>query len=349
MQINGSFYCYGIIFILTSASATQFITGITVSHLSYFEQCKFRNTGAGTVPMTFGSTSVGNCVTVLRECQFKFGHINQSIRINSEVRMMDCSFESGTSSPTTCFSIGNAASGSKLFVQGMDFSNLGAGFDVVGDQGNCNTAIFRNCKMPSSWTGALSDADYTTVTDVRLINYGSGDTNYKFWVEDRQCIVKDETTIVLTSGAQDEAQQISWRMTTLTNCVYPTTIARSPPIIKRVTTGAQTFKVHFCHDGASAFTDKEVWVELEYLGTSGFPLSTTTTNKPSYLTAAADNVSSGVGWDNDTGTGPNGSSTWNQLKFEAGLTIQEVSYVIATVCMGVASKTIFINPDIIVT
>ena len=65
--------------------------------------------------------------------------------------------------------------------------------------------------------------------------------------------------------------------------------------------------VQIAHDGASAFTDKEVWLEVEYLGTAGFPLATVHVGCGELLIGCSSAASErrGVGW--YWATGPNGS------------------------------------------
>jgi len=128
----------------------------------------------------------------------------------------------------------------------------------------------------------------------------------------------------------------------------------SPEIWQRVgaTGTGKTVKVEIVHDGASAFKDNEVWLEVMYLGNTSDPGGTWITDSVDVLQAGSAQTTSVASptWTGATGTGENGSSTWNKLELGAtGLTLNPLGYIVARVAMAVASKTLFVDPVIRIT
>lgn len=357
--VVGCAYLYGIDFKTTGSGSATMSFGNATGTVQFYENCGLlkENTEPNTDIVIGSSSSIEGTLIVLRNCTWRLSHASQQIRINDTVIIEGGSFHaSHTENINGVFLLSLGAKGSNLQINGMDMSEIGNTANVVQHTGSQSVACarIRNCKMPASWTGTLTSAALSSSSRVELLNYGTGDTNYKFWVEDVHGIAKDESTIkILASdgGATDGVNNYSMRLQTTANCAYPSSIFRSPPIVQRVNTvgGAVTATVEVVHDGASPFTDKEIWLEVEYLGTSGFPLSSRVSDVGGFVAAAAAQASSSNFWDGDTGTGPNGSSTWNKIKLVTpSFTPQEQGYIVATVCMGVASKTAFVDPVVLV-
>lgn len=358
--LSGSVYYYGMVFYMSGAGSGLWQINNATGHISMFENCAFRGEGSSTAQdWIFNGTSVSDTVCVMLNCTVKFGNAGQDWRCNGVMRMNGITVESGSTSPTTWLSLnGSSGFASIVEIDGADLSNWGTSFNVCDDSSTSDAAILtaNGLKFPASWAGALlANAPCLTGTRVQMINYsiGTGDTNYKFWEEKRTGRSKDDTTLKLTTApASDETTGYSIKVETLANCAFPHIIYRVRPIYKRVTSagGTHDISVNIVHDGASAFTDQEVWVEIAYYGTSGAPIWTTVSDRCSPIASATAQTSSGVAWDGDTGTGPNGSSTWNQLKLHVtGLTLAENGYIKATVCVAVPSKFLYVDPQITVS
>jgi hypothetical protein len=108
---------------------------------------------------------------------------------------------------------------------------------------------------------------------------------------------------------------------------------------------AITATIEILHDSATNLKDDEVWAEFIYMGTSGNPLGVSTTDKKTDYFA--------TGADQDAGTG---AGNWthsmanpNSQKLSATFTVQEKGYISARVHLAKANKTIYVNPDIVVS
>jgi len=350
---SGVAYVYGVEFEQTynGGTATMNLNNASGANHTY-ESCKFLMTSTISSSIirsgASGSTS-STPLTILKGCQFQFGSTSQSFCPGGHTEVYGGSTILG-STPATYFAPGNTARGANVLVSGFDFSNLGTGFDLLKQGNDTQRVLIRNCKLPSGWTGEIHNAAPSAGTRWELINYGAGDTNYKFWTSDVYGQCKDETTIYRTSGAQDEATPYSMLMVSTANVSWPGHSLRSLPIMQRhdaVAGNTVTVTVHICHDGASALTDQECWLELEHLANAVFPLASFSNDTTTITGSPTAQTSSGEAWTGDSGTGPNGTSTWNQLKLVcAGVTLAETGYVIGRVHLAKAGTTIYVDPKL---
>ena len=351
MTFNGSYYAYGISFVLSTTSATGMFFGAGSSTDTItLDTCNISSTGSGSSStINFGNQSTYGSKNVINNCTFRFGATGQRITYAGEVEINGGGWSaSGTLNPTNVFEPQSTAKAAILTVNGFDFSNLNAAINLTKAQAGAK-AIFRNCKLPASWTGKpIADANVKVGFRAEMYNCDSGSTNYKMWVRDAFGDAVADATVYNDAGATDGTTRLSWKITTTANIKYPCSAFVSPEImIWNDTTGsAKTATVEIVHDGASAFTDTDVWLEVQYLGDSGDPKSSFVSDvAANVITTAAAQATSAASWTGDSGTGPNGSSTWNQLKLVSpSFTPQKKGYIIARVCMALPSKTIYVDP-----
>lgn len=351
ITVSGWLYCYGVAFYCgtggTSASVILcFVSGDTQT----FEGCEFRivNTGSSTAAIQCESDAAG-APGNLRwiDCDVRFAHANQGIRLErSTFEWRGGSILSGGTSPSNLFLVGGSSSrGVSAMVDGVDLSNGASTMNLVaGAQARAAKFVFRNCKMPGSWSGSLLSGTIGNATRAEMYNCDSADTNYKVWVEDYCGSVKDETTLVLTGGASDGTTTLAWKMATSADAEYPLNVLRSPEIASEFLTStgsSKTATVEILHDSATALKDDEVWLEVEYMGTSGFPLALFASDaKANVLATAADQASSSATW---TTTG---LTNVNKQKLVATFTPQEQGVALVRVCVAKASYTLYVDPKV---
>lgn len=351
LTVVGHFYCYGVIFSCSDgANAGVLKVGNNTRDNEVFDACDFiSNTTNVAGGITTTSTSAR---TEFRNCRFKFGATNQTLSATGDLRILGGSIISGTSTPAFIFT-DNSAAAIIFEISGMDLSNLAATVDFI--RGTSGGAVgkknIRNCKLPAAWSGHIFNITPTVIgSRGEMYNCDSGNTNYRLWIEDYAGTIKQETTIVRTSGASDGTTPFSWIMVSSANSDGISNQLKSPEFFKRnETTGAsKTLTVEIIHSGvgagtAGAFTDQEIWLEVEYLGTSGFPLTTVITDRAAtIITTAADQTSSTTTWT---------SSPATPVKQSLGVTFtpQVKGMYIARVCLATASKTVYIDPVITVS
>jgi len=179
-----------------------------------------------------------------------------------------------------------------------------------------------------------------------MYNCDNADTNYQMWIEDYTGSVKHETTLIKTSGASDGTTGISWKMATTANAEYPILALKSPEfMVWNDTTGSsKTVTVDILHDSATNLTDAEVWLEVQYLGTSGYPDSTFISDaKADVLATAADQSTAGGTWTTTGMTNP------NTQQLSVTFTPQEKGPFICRVLLAKASYTIYVDPLAVVS
>lgn len=349
--VNGSLYAYGINWNGGSGTGGNVTFGNTDTSTQLHENCVIGVLGTSTGrTLIFGLSGANNENFIrFKNCTFTFSSVNHSWLARRKVLIEGGS--TAGSALTTMFQA--TAELIDITVSGLNMATFASTVTLIAaGQAGTGQVTFRNCKLPASWTGSLlGGAPATYGFRARMHNCDSGDTQYRLWEEDLAGSIKSETTIVRTGGASDGTTSLSWKMATSASAVYPMYPLASPEIaIWNDTTGsAKTLTVEIVHDSQGAgsgskFQDDEVWLEVMYLGTSGFPLGTWISDcKADILATAANQADSSVTW---TTTG---LTTPVKQALSVSFTPQEKGYFIARVMLAKASKTCYVDPKITVT
>lgn len=355
LDIKGHCYVYGISFSAgnsTSAANIRLAQGDTRSNQLY-ESCNFicaGNSASGTLAIP----ASGSSHVMLRNCGLKFAHTSQTLNVAGALSVDGGSLMPGTAAQGYLL-LDNATTPMRVEFSGFDFSNGPTGIDLIrGNNGaQQGTIVFRDCRQPASWSGTLFNVSPTVAgTRGEMYNTDSGDTNYRIWIEDAYAALVQDTSVYNDAGAMDGTTRLSWKIASTSRCNFGSGRFPSPEIVRwNETTGsAITATVEIVHDGASAATDGEIWLEVMYLGTSGVPLGAWISDaKADILASATAQATSSATWTGDTGTGPNGSSTWNTLKLACAFTPQEKGFLHARVVVAKASWTVYVDPLLTVT
>jgi hypothetical protein len=166
------------------------------------------------------------------------------------------------------------------------------------------------------------------------VNYNNAKYNYRG-------TLTTETTIVRTGGASDGVTPISWKVVTTANAKFEQPFECPPIAIWNDTTGSPvTATIEGIWGGGAVPTDADIWVEVEYLGSSATPVSSFVSDaKATVLTTAASQAASSETW--------GGSTT--DFHLHVTFTPQMKGFVYARVKVGAASSTIYIDPKITLT
>lgn len=368
LQIDGSANFRGIDFLAGSgANNANLQLATAASYNQQFDTCLFRCGGTGATSQ-IRTSATANYTTFQRflNCGFKFAAAGHLWQINTgKVELFGCRAVSGTS-PTIFMSLTTNAP-SEVICDGFDASAWSSGVkltDLAASTHRSNV-VFRNTKVPTSWAGtSLSNTALSAPSQRAEIwnwDQDGGGKGYQFRVESGAGIVIPETTIVRTSpaGMTDGTTPTSWKMATRSGTLYPRNVLRSPEIFKYNTTvaGTLTISVDVVHDSqgsgtSSALTDREAWLEVQYLGSSGEPLglfltdiagASTTNPWGNYITTVADQASSGSTW-TTTGLATPVTQTLS-------VTISPVvaGYILARVVLAGVSDTVYVNPKLDIT
>jgi len=258
------------------------------------------------------------------------------------------SLDTTTAIPTNLIS-GTGGESGRIVLQGVDLSTLNTALVLAGVATTTNTCVkhyFRNCKLHASVLALSATRAILSpgAEEIFVDNCDSGDTNYRIDHRKYEGSIVTETTIKRTGGANDGTTGYCWKMASLAgaNFVLP---LESPPIAiwNEPVGSVKTLTVEIVHDSETALHDDEVWVEVEYLGTSGFPKSLLASDRMTDIMATAvDQATSTVDW---TTTG---ITNVNKQKLVATFTPQEKGPFVARVMLAKASYTVYVCPKVVV-
>lgn len=344
ITINGSLYCYGLSF-----SGRFIALARSTTNIQTYENCVFTNdfSSAGNISIGVPSSAEGS-ITTWVNCTAKITTTGTVLIVVDNGRFYWRGGSIGASSVTPSSGIlQNVNRGGNSYIEGVDFSNFGSTVNlIVSGTNESSFTYFINCKLPASWSGSLIGSTPGAASRVEMWNCSAGDVNYAMWIEDFFGTIKHETTLVRTGGASDGSTTISWKMATTANAEYPLMLLYSPPIyVYNTTTGSsKTLTVEILHDSVTALTDAEIWLEVEYQGTSGFPLALFVDDaKSDVIASAADQTSSSETWTTTGMTNP------NKQKLSVTFTPQEIGVYICRVCVAKASYTVYVDPLVTVS
>ncbi len=343
-NLGGSFYMYGVSF-NTSLSV---IMGYTAQNVQLFENCALRQNNAGSAGVNYVDLPNSINKVSLKGLTLKFAAAGNVMRLGKSWDIQGVTVESGTATSTTgTFRFPQDRSSCNGLIEGGDFSQFTSSWIPFSNDGLFSGVVtMRDSKIPAI-SALLNGAITAPGQRFRMINCAATGINYALWIEDYSGSIRHETVIVKTGGASDGVTPISWKMVTTANAKYPATALVTEDIILwNETVGSPiTLTVDIVHDSVTALNDDEVWMEVRELGTSGGPVSSFLSDaKASFLATAAAQDSSSATWTTTGMTNPN-----KQKLVVASFTPALKGFIIVRVFLGKASKTLYVDPEVVVS
>lgn len=229
-------------------------------------------------------------------------------------------------------------------VVGVDFTNITAGGALVGALGGKGAQItFRDCKVLTS-TPVVTAGYSAGPGQVRILfdNCNPDVEIYRYLYEGE---IFRENTIVKTGGASDGTAW-SYKLTTSANTQIHTPLYSPDIFVWNATTGtAKNLAVDVLHDSATALTNGDAWVEVQYLpgaaadNKSGFASDRVA---DTVQTTAAQAVSTAT-WSAAGLTNP------NKQKLDVSVTPGQVGWFRLRVALAKPAYTLFVDPKVTVT
>lgn len=349
-------YWYGVIINSSSgvgASSLNILSSVSSNAWwMKFEACQLNllNTNASS-RIIVGNTSgvAANGLLELENTTLRFGAAGQAVNARQNLiwRGTASAISASGSTPTILFQpVSGVAPVASVYCLGVDLSLMGSGSSLV-DIGPSVSGkyLFVDCKLGSSvsfTTGSVTGQAGIVVTGV---NCDSADTNYRYFRQTYQGTITHETTIVRTDGASDGTTTFSRKMVSTANTKFYSPLESDWVYFWNETTGSSvTLTIPVVTDNVT-LTDAEAWIEVEYLGTSGFPLGSFASDRAADILATAANQTT------------DGSSTWTttglgtpvKQVLSKAVTPQEKGVVRARVCLAKASTTLYFDPVVQVT
>lgn len=354
IYFNGFAYFYGITLTAGSAagpSTVLFNWTSTAPWWTKFEDCLLVLGGSGSgSKLKVGSTSSGADSQLLElvNTPISFGGVPNTIASRSPIIWTNTPSALPGSAPTVLFgSPGGTGNAGSVTMCGVGLSAMGSGkslFTVSSSLIDYKIRIER-CKLGASVQITTGSIPGQGGPQIDMVNCDSADTNYRYYKQRYQGEIFQETTIVRTGGASDGTTPVSRKMVSSSNThEFYDALVSDPCVFWNDTTGsAQTATIETVTDNVT-LQDDEAWIEVEYLGTSGFPISSWVSDRPTdVLATPADQTTSSVAW---TTTG---LTTPVKQKLSAAFTAQEKGLVMVRVHLAKPSVTMYFDPEANVT
>lgn len=335
--------CYGIIFSAGSGSSAATLTvGATSNRTFRCVNCKFiLNSTSTSSRLALGTAA---SLTVLENCTVQFGSTSQAIVPVGRVfcrNTTSTTFLVGPTYPANLFA--QASSTGFVFAEGLDLGNFGsAKYLVLGTTATISSVIFKDCKLGSGVFIVSGTIAGPGAMEVALIRCSSGDVNYD--AEKRNALGVQTTTanIARSGGASDGATGVGWELFGQTTAVC-SPFESLPISFWNETVGSPvTVTIDGMVNSASMPLNTAIWIEVEYLGTSGVPLGNRVTSGVADRLTAGSNLAAG------SGTWSGGLSPATQFKMSVTFTPQEKGPVTIYVMVG-ANSVYYIDPKPVVT
>lgn len=349
---SGFLYIYGLTFNSGSgASGAAHINLNSIAGIQKYDSCNFHLATTGATSR-IAISEISGANAILENCGFQFSSASQGFTCNlGRVIIRGGSILADTS-PTQLFKVLGADT--DILMEGCDLTNGAATMNFTDSNVSGVRLIVRNCKLPASWSGSINSVTPVGGSIFELFNSDSADTNYRLQRKTPFGEVTHETTVVKTGGASDGTTALSWKMVSNSGAEWNHQSLDSPEIVKwnETTGGSITVTVDVLHDGAQGgspsvpLTDRDIWLEVQYLGTDGFPLSLFATDAASsgspyesnYLATEIQQENSSATW---TTTGMSNPLT---QKLSVVITPREKGFIHGVVKMAKASYTAYIDP-----
>lgn len=333
MVVEGFFYCYGLTF---SSADSLYLTNGT-SGLAIYENCLLKlNNATGSARITEGLSAYNNVVLINTPCQF--GATGQGITINGSFTWRNTPSAIAGTVPTTLF-LNSSNVGGVVRLDGVDLSAAGSGKTIFGATTHfLGQFSMVNCKLGASVsiTAALTGRN-SGKTD--LVVSDSGATGYRQEHHQYEGDLTTETSITRSGGATDGVQAISWKVVT-TSVALPLFPFQCFPIAAWNTAIGSPVTATIEIESTAALQDGDIWMLVEYLGTSGFPVaSVVSSGLATPLSTPANLSASSEAWNGGLGGAV-------KQKMSVSFTPQLAGLVRATVYVGKASQTVYIDPKL---
>ena len=346
ITIGGSAYFYGIKFLCgegSTSAASLFYIGTNISTGQVYESCILELGGtAGASYFRMGQDINRDSLIQLINTILKFNSSAEFLLMRNNIVWIGGSLDGSVAVPGYLFMAGTPAG--QLIVQGVDLSALNTYLVYTGGQSPFDFYI-RNCKLHPSVAAKTAAAITSPGAEKIFIDISdSGDTNYKIDHRKYQGSIVTETVIKRTAGASDGTTAYCWKMVSLATPQFFWPLESPPIAIWNETVGsAKSLTVEILHDSLTALKDDEIWVEVEYLGTTGFPKSLLASDrKADIMAAGADQAASTEAWTTTGLTNP------NKQKLVATFTPQEKGPFAVHVMLAKASYTVYVCPKVAV-
>jgi hypothetical protein len=345
-MIAGSIYIYGITFIagVGQSSGAAVINFALNMAFCLCESCVFKLATTGVTAVISLNNSAGG-VLIWNNCQAGFANAGQSLYGSN------CFFTwqnttqvlaTGSTVPTNLFVQSGTGGIGNMTLETLDLSQWAAIFASLAANPSLGNWVIKDCKLNAS---ATFPTPLQTGQTIQIVRADGGATAYRsarYAVEGTETT---ETSFTRVGGAADPTGQAQARkIATTANSQWLRPFKAEPYAIwNAVTSGNVTVTVYGTINAGALPNNDDIWLEVEYLGSSASPQGTiVNTTKANLFSANAAVASDSSSW-NGGGSG----AGWTPFKLTATLSSpqpQMAGYIEARVRVGKPSTTYYLDP-----
>lgn len=298
-----------------------------------------------------GSSSMIRPIVVLKNCTFVLANAAVAGAIApkcADITISNAiiSFFGGTK-PTVLFAV--VAGGSlDMKVLASDLS----GFDTTTSSlvnvaaFQAGQILFRDCRISSNASKTPNGTWPGNGASITYINVDSADTKTTFDYYNRLGTITVSELIYYSGGLTIKGTPVGWTIVTSSLCSEMEPFV-TPWLMKASTsTSALTAKIEVCQATAAAkFTNKTLWYDLQYVSSASFPIGSIQIGEVITPFDTGAGSTAAVNW-------PDSSVTWNSISspvrqyISGTVTPAEACDLMMRISVGVASKTLYMDPSI---
>lgn len=347
ISMRGFAHVYGLIFNSGSGAVNagfNICTTASTNDSWLFDTCQIKCVASSsTNHVAIGNTRASSIKFI--NCIFTFASVSSQIQLDAgRIEFIGGSIAASGSVPSNLMINSSAGRTHLVVMRGVDLSGFGSGKELVY-MTTSSVAEFRfeNCKLGASVAITSSTPTAPGACSVEAINSDSADpttAGQRYAKHVYQGVVTSETTIVRTGGASDGIASFSRKMVSTANTKFFSPLEGPWVYFWNSTLSATTVAFETVTNNVT-LTDAEAWIEVEHLGTSGFPLSLIERDRAADILATpANQTTSSETW---TTTG---LTTPVKQTLSESVTPAEIGWIRARVCLAKASTTVYFCPKI---
>jgi hypothetical protein len=351
---GGAIYVYGLAFIVGVGQSTNCAINFALNvAFCLFEACVFKiATTSNTTLSNVGLSTNFPGFMVWSNCQVSFAAASQVISPGTAGNSVRFTWQNtaqvlatGSSVPTNLFGQPAAGTFGELVLETLDLSQWTSVFAMANN--SLGNWIVKDCKLNAA---ATFPTPFVTGNVIQVIRSDGGATAYKSARYAYEGTETTETSITRVGGASDPTGQAqSRKIVTTANSQWLRPFKAEQYAIWNTRTAANvTVTVYGTINAGAVPNNDDIWMEVEYLGSSSFPTGTiVNTTKANLYSANAAVASDGSTW-NGGGSG----AGWSPFKLTTTLSSPQpgmAGYVMARVRAAKTSTTWYIDPQIVLS
>jgi hypothetical protein len=345
----GAICLYGLTFIAGTGSGSTTLAFSLNMAFCLCDTCVFKIATTATNQVINLSSSANGFMT-WNNCQVSFSAVGQYIWADNAFFTWQNTAQvlaTGSTVPTNLFGINGLGGVGNITLETLDLSQWTAVFAPFAANSSLGNWTIKDCKLNAA-------ATFSTPLNVgqitQIVRADGSATAYKSARYALEGTETTETSITRVGGASDPTGQAqSRKLVTTANSQWLRPFKAEPYAIWNPITAANvTVTVCGTINAGALPNNDDIWMEVEYLGSSASPLGTIVTTTKSNLLAANAAVAS----DGSTWNGGGSGAGWSPFKLTTTLSSPQPGmpgYLHVRVRAAKASTTYYLDPKVVLS